>query len=604
VPSSIGVIVGAVIGSSWWRSAVERDGRDETATTASVEPTISTRGEPQQNHLLGRPAGRIGDTGAVRQAIDDARAAFERHHWTETHRLLAGVPVDDLAIEDLDRFATSAYLTGRDETAFELWARAHRDCAQADETELAARFGLRLAQTLGFKGDIGRSAGWVERVRRLLDDAGLDCVELGYLAHASAMCRIFGAGDHPGAHELFVRAGTIGARYRDQELVTLARIGEGRMLVYLGAVAEGVALLDEAMISVEAREISLIAIGDAYCTVIDAHTELFDMSRCRAWTDSFSRWCDEHPDLVLYRGNCLLHSAQVMHVHGDWSEAVASARRACARLAEPVNSLTLGGAHYVEGDLHRLRGEFDAAEASYRRANDYGCEPQPGLALLRLAQGRNDTAAASIRRVVDEAVGPVFRARVLGAYADIMLAAGDVAGARAAAEELTGVAAELGSPFLGARAAHATAAVLLAEGRATDALQSSRQALRQWTELEARHEAAVTRVLIADACAAVGDTEGAELARSAARSTFEALGAAPDLARLVPGSEQSRPYGLTSRELEVLRVLAQGKTNRVIADKLFISEKTVASHVSHIFTKLGVSSRAAATAYAYDHDLA
>jgi DNA-binding NarL/FixJ family response regulator len=540
----------------------------------------------------------------VRRAIDDARAAFDRHDWSETRRLLAGVPVDDLAIEDLDRFATAAYLTGRDETAFELWARAHRDCAHAGEVELAARFGLRLAETLGFKGDIGRSAGWVERVRRLLDDAGIDCVEVGYLANASAVCRIFGAGDHAGAHELFVRAGTVGARYRDQELMTLARIGEGRMLIYLGAIAEGMSLLDEAMISVEAREISPIAVGDAYCTVIDACTEIFDMSRCRAWTDSFSRWCDEHPDLVLYRGNCLLHSAQVMHVHGDWSDAAESAHRACQRLAEPLNSLTLGGAHYVEGDLHRLRGDFDAAEASYRSANEHGCEPQPGLALMRLAQGRTDTAAASIRRVLDEAVGPVFRARVLGAYAEIVLAVGDVAAARAAAEELTEAAAELGSPFLQARASHATAATLLAEGRATDALRASRQALRKWTELDAPYEAALTRVLIAEACVAVGDTEGSELATSAARATFEALGAAPDLARIEGEAEVSRPDGLTSRELEVLRVLAQGKTNRVIAEKLFISEKTVASHVSHIFTKLGVSSRAAATAYAYDHDLA
>jgi DNA-binding NarL/FixJ family response regulator len=540
----------------------------------------------------------------VRRATDDARAAFERHDWSATCRLLAGVPVDDLAIEDLDRFATSAYLTGRDETAFDVWARAHRDCAHAGEVELAARFGLRLAETLGFKGDIGRSAGWVERVRRLLDDAGTDCVEVGYLANASAMCRIFGAGDHAGAHELFVRAGAVGARYRDQELMTLARIGEGRMLVYLGAIADGVSLLDEAMISVEAREISPIAVGDAYCTVIDACTEIFDLSRCRAWTDSFSRWCDEHPDLVLYRGNCLLHSAQVMHVHGDWSDAVESAHRACERLAEPLNSLTLGGAHYVEGDLHRLRGDFDAAEASYRSANGNGCEPQPGLALMRLAQGRIDTAAASIRRVLDEAVGPVFRARVLGAYAEIMLAVGDVAAAGAAAEELTEAAAELSSPFLQARAAHATATTLLAEGRATDALRASRRALRKWTELDAPHEAALTRMLIAEACAAVGDTEGAELATSAARATFEALGATPDLTRIDGGAGPSRPDGLTSRELEVLRVLAQGKTNRVIAEKLFISEKTVASHVSHIFTKLGVSSRAAATAYAYDHDLA
>ncbi len=551
----------------------------------------------------GRPVRHIGDTGAVRRATDEARAGSEGRDWGEAYRLLSTVPYADLSIEDVDRLATAAYMTGRDETAFEVWALAHGDCAQADEIELAARFGLRVAQTMEFKGDIARSTGWVERVRRLLDDAAIDCVERGYLAHASAMCRIFGEGDYSAAHDLFVEAGAIGASYRDRELVTMARIGEGRMLVYLGGLAEGLALLDEAMIAVEAREISPIAVGDAYCTVIDACTELFDVSRCRVWTESFSRWCDQQADLVLYRGNCLLHRAQVLQLQGDWSDAVEAARGACDRLAEPINRLTLGGAHYVEGELHRLRGKFDAAEASYRSANEHGCEPQPGLALLRLAQGRTATADASIRRVLGEATDPISRARALGAYTEIVLATGDVPAARAAAEELTAVATDLASPFLQALGAHATGAALLAEGRARDALLAARRALQQWDELGARHEAALTRVLVAEACAALGDTEGADLARSAARSTFEALGAAPDLGRLDGGDPSYLPDGLTSRELEVLRILAEGKTNRVIAERLFISEKTVASHVSHIFTKLGVSSRAAATAYAYDHDL-
>jgi len=223
----------------------------------------------------------------VREPIDDARAAFERQDWGEAHRLLSALPVDDLSVEDLDRLATAAYLTGRDETAFGLWTRAHRGCAQANEIEMAARFGLRLAQTMGFKGDIARSGGWVERIRRLLDESGIDCVELGHLAHAAAMCRIFEAGDFAGAHDLFVQAGTIGATYRDGELVALARIGEGRMLVYLGRLADGLALLDEATVAVEAREISPIAVGDAYCTVIDACAELFDV-RVAAIGPSFS----------------------------------------------------------------------------------------------------------------------------------------------------------------------------------------------------------------------------------------------------------------------------------------------------------------------------
>lgn len=537
------------------------------------------------------------------RAIVDARAAFESHDWAETRRLLSELPPDDLSVEDLDRLATAAYLTGHDETAFQLWARAHRDCTERGEIERAARFGIRLAQTLGFKGDIARSAGWVERIRRMLDQAAIDCVELGHLAHAAAMCRIFESGDLTGAHDLFVQAGEIGDTFGDRELVTLARIGEGRMLVYLRNLAQGVALLDEAMVSVEAREISPIAVGDAYCTVIDACAELFDVARCRAWTESFSRWCDEQPDVVLYRGHCLLHRAEILQLRGNWSAAVDAARRACARLAEPINLLALGGAHYVEGELHRLLGDFDAAEASYRSANEYGCEPQPGLALMRLAQGQIDTADATIRRVLDEATQPIPRARVLGAYAEIVLATGDVAGARAAADELTAIAAELGSPFLHARATHATGAVLLAEGDPKDALIALREALKQWTDLEAPYEKAMTRELIASACAAVGDTDGAELTRSAAWSLFAELGAAPDLARLGESAKSGRRVGLTPREVEVLRVLAKGKTNRVIAKELFISEKTVASHVSHIFSRLGVSSRAAATAYAYDHDL-
>lgn len=531
------------------------------------------------------------------------RRNVEPGEWGDEYRRLAARDASALDLDDLDRLATAAYLTGRDEHAFALWARAHQSCADGGDVAGAARFGTRLASTLGFKGDRARSAGWVERTRRLLDGAGVDGAERGYLAHASAMCRIFDAGDLAGAHALFVEAGTIGQAHGDPELVTQARIGEGRMLVYLGDLAEGLALLDEAMVAVEARELSPIAIGDAYCTVIDACHELFDLARCRAWTDSFSDWCDAQQELVLYRGHCLLHRAELMALDGDWAAAADEARRACDRLADPVNHLTLGGAHYVEGELHRLRGDLAAAEASYRLANEHGCEPQPGLVLLRLAQGRGDTAAASIRRVLDQTEGPISRARVLGPCVQVMLAVGQAAAARAAADELAGIAAELGSPLLRAEADHAEGAVRLAEGDPKAALRALRRAERGWFELEAPYEGARTRVLTARACEAVGDHDGADLERDGARATFERLGAKLDLARLDHRSEPEAPDGLTAREVEVLRALARGGTNRVIAEELFISEKTVASHVSHIFTKLGVTSRSAATAYAYDHDL-
>jgi hypothetical protein len=314
--------------------------------------------------------------------------------WGEEYRQLAALDAEQgLNVDDLDRLATAAYMTGRDEESFELWGRGHHRCLEMGDTARAIRFGVRLAQALAFKGDIARSSGWVERSHRLLDDANLDCVERGFLEHAAGMCRIFADGDITAAYAAFGRAAKIGEQFRDRELLTFVRVAEGRCLIYLGEIAEGLGLLDEAMVSVEAREIPPMAVGDAYCTVIDACYELFDLRRCEQWTDSFTQWCDTQSGLVLYRGHCLLHRAELLMLHGAWSDALTVVRDACARLAEPINPLTLGGAHYVEADLHRLRGEFTLAEDAYERANGLGCQPQPGMALLRLAQGRVDVAA-------------------------------------------------------------------------------------------------------------------------------------------------------------------------------------------------------------------
>ena len=517
--------------------------------------------------------------------------------WDEEYRQLAALDAEQgLDVDDLDRLATAAYMTGRDDESFEFWGRGHHRCLEMGDMARAVRLGVRLAQALAFKGDIARSSGWVERSHRLLDDADLDCVERGFLEHAAGMVRIFADGDLAAAHSAFGRAAKIGERFRDRELLTFAWMGVGRCLIYLGEIAEGLALLDEAMVSVEAREIPPMAVGDAYCTAIDACYELFDIRRCEQWTDSFTRWCDAQSGLVLYQGHCLLHRAELLMLRGDWSDAVTVAQEACARLAEPINPATLGGAHYVEGELHRLRGEFAMAEQAYERANALGCQPQPGMALLRLAQGRVDVAAAQLRRRLAEADQPIDRARILCAAAEILIAAEDVDGARAAADELSAVATELGSPLLRAHAALATGAVLLATGDVTTALVALRHAAGDWIEIRVPHEEARTRLLIADACEALTDFDTAEMERRAARSTLAALGG--DVA-----PERQPAPGLTAREAEVLTLVARGKTNRAIAAELYISEKTVASHLNHIFTKLGLTSRSAATAYAYQHDL-
>jgi len=537
-------------------------------------------------------------------AIEQARAASEAHRWGDAWRHWSTLAPESLDVDDLDRAATAAYLTGHDEEGFACWVRAHQVCLADGALHRAAYFGGKVAQGYGFKGDLGRCRGWVDRTARLLDEAHIDCVEQGYLECGLGMLRIFEAGDIAGAHAHFVHAGKIAARFAHRDLITVARIGEGRMLIYLGDIAEGLGLLDEAMVAIEAGELSPLAAGDAYCSVIDACSELFDLERCRAWTDSFVRWCDTQQELVLYRGHCFLHRAEVLALLGAWPEALVQARHACDRLAAPVNPGALGGALAIEGDLFRFLNDFDAAEAAYVRASEYGHDPQPGLALLRLAQGQKEAAGAMIRRALGEGQDPMSRARRLGAYVEVMLATGDTPAAREAVDELGQVAAIVGTPLLRAQAARACGAVLGAEGDPKTALVELRRAFNGFQALGVRYDAARTRLLIAETCAMLGDFDAAAMESAAARAVLDSLTPTGKALHVIAApSAGSSLEGLTQRELEILRLLARGKTNRGIAHTLVISEKTVASHVSHIFTKLGVTSRSAATAYAYDHDL-
>lgn len=536
--------------------------------------------------------------------VDLGRDAFERQAWGDAFRqLIAADAEHGLGFEDCERLAVAAYLVGRSDDSIEAWTRAHLECVRVGDVARAARCAFWLAFCLLNQGDLARGGGWVDRAQRLLDDADLDCVEQGYLRYPVALRAIF-EGDGATAHAAFTETVTIGARFGDTELVTLARVGVGRCLIYMGDVADGVGLLDEAMVAVTAREVSPIVVGDVYCTVIEACQELFDLRRVHEWTAALSQWCESQPDLVLYRGQCLVHRAEIMLLRGAWPTAMEEAVRACERLAdEPA----VGAAFYQRAELHRLRGDFEAAEAMYRRATELGRDPQPGLALLRLGQGQLAAADAAIRRVVDEAQDPLARARVLGAFVEIVLARGDVAAARGAAGELSVIAGTMNAPFLDALAEGCEGAVLLAEDDARAALGALRRAWSGWRTLDAPYESARVRVLIGLACQALGDDDSAEMEFSAARSALHQLGAVPELARVeaLNGTFAGRVSGgLTAREVEILRLVATGKTNRAIADDLFLSEKTIARHLSNIFTKLGLSSRSAATAYAYKHDLA
>ena len=537
-------------------------------------------------------------------ALERGRESFLRKAWGDAYAHLADADLQHpLELDDLERFASAAYLSGRDGESEEIWGRAFKESTDRSDWARAARCAFWLSITLNSRSEMARASGWLARAQRVLDDNGQECPERGWLLIPLGI-QLYRKGDYAGSDATVTRAVEIGLEDGDWDLVTTARQAQGRALIRLGQTQEGLALLDEAMVSVTADEVSPIPAGIVYCSVIEICQEILDVQRAHEWTAALSNWVESQPDLVPYRGRCLVHRAEIMELHGDWPEAIQEARQACQRLSIPPQP-QLGMAYYRLGELYRLRGEFGEAEDAYREAADRHQRVEPGESLLRLAQGRIDSAMAGIRRALEEARTHVPRSKVLPAYVEIMLAGSQADAARSGADEFLRIAEDVGAPLLLGLAACAEAPVLLAEGNARAALEATAKAWDAWEELEVPYETGRLRVITGLVYRELGDQEGAEREFASARRVFERLGARPDLARLedVPGTAGGLPAGLTRRELEVLTLVAKGKSNREIATDLVISERTVARHMSNIFTKLQVSSRTAASAFAFEHEL-
>jgi DNA-binding NarL/FixJ family response regulator len=534
------------------------------------------------------------------ETLAAARTAFLARHWADAHdRFLAARQEAPLDADDLSALSQATWWLGLMDESLAAGEEAYRLYLDASNNRRAAYRAFDVAYGYFLRGNEAVGSGWVGRAQRLLADEP-DCPEQGYLLYFAVETSLDG-GEETMAKARQVQA--YGRRHGDRNLLAAGIVAEGRVLIKLGRAQEGVALLDEGMLEASSQEMAPNWAGNIYCHLMAACYELGDIGRATAWTQSTSDWCDEMAPAVLFKGICRVHRAQVMQIRGHWTQAQDEAERVCQDVAH-IHVGVVAEGHYQIGEIKRLRGDLDGAELAYQDGHRLGRDPEPGLALLRLAQGRADAASVLIRSALTGVGDRLSRARLLVAQVEIAIALGDEATAAAAADELDEIASVFGSSGLQAAARRSRGAVLLATGHPEEALSTLRTACSGWNELEAPYDCAKVRVLLAQAYRQLGDVESSERELTTARTAFEALGAALDASEVARPRRAVLPSGLTEREAQVLALVAAGCTNRQVADELFLSQKTVARHVSNIFTKIGVTTRTAAARFAFEHGVA
>ena len=534
-------------------------------------------------------------------ALELARVAYDERRWTAARNAFSDAQQEGpLSPRDLESAATTAFLLGLETEGLDTLTRAHHAFLAADDIAGAARCAAWLGIQLSNAGNRARGGGWLARAQRLVRGPGEPNGAEGFLLIPLALGSLF-AGEVDVALRAFDELADFAESFGDRDIRCLAQLGRGQARIAAGRIDEGMLLLDEVMIAVTADEISPLPAGIVYCAVIGTCHLAYDLRRAHEWTTALDQWCAAQPDMIPFSAQCQAHRAALYCLHGAWREAYGAALIAEERYRRGDRDAAYG-AFYQKGEIERLRGDFENAEASYRRAGETGFEPQPGLALLSLARGEKDVALALIHSAV-EGSDASTRVRMLPALVTIELAAGRIDAARDAADELRSVSSGSRMPMLKASASQADAAVLLEEGDAHGALGEARRASALWRELDAPFEFARCRALLARAHQVLQDDASAEVEFHAARAVFEELGAQPSIEELNALRRQVADSPLTAREVEVLRLVAAGLTNKAIAAQLYLSEKTIARHLSNIFAKLGLPSRAAATAYAYQHRL-